>query len=407
MNPNLKVFIPLFIVLIVDAMGFGLVFPIIGPLLMDKTSNMLPVTASLADRSLYYGLTNIICFLALLLGAPFFGDLSDKFGRKKIMLICLTGIALGYIISAFALVINNLWLFILGRAIDGFAAGSESIAQAAIIDISPPQKKTINLGLISVAGCLGFIIGPLVGGIFSDPSISRWFGYTTPFVIAIILTLLNAVCLYFTFSETHVVNSTSKIYLLKGITMFKSAFTEKKLRILSLILIMIQVSWATYFQIVSLIFAEDYNYLPKQIGYFYAYLGIIITFTMVVLIRLFLRWMNERKLIIYSCIIAIFGTIFNLLFQNQITPWISIIFIGLGMGLAYACLLSLYSQSVTQEHQGWVMGIANSVIAVSWVLGGIMISRFSTSHFSWLLILISVFLTCAALITTMWRTSMR
>ena len=265
---NLKIFIPLFIVLIVDAMGFGLVFPIIGPLLMDKHAGMLPISASIAERSMFYGLTNVSCFLALLLGAPFFGDLSDKYGRKKIIILCLFGIAFGYVISALALIVKSVWLFILGRMIDGFAAGSESIAQAAIIDISPPEKKTINLSLITVAGCFGFVIGPLVGGVFSDPSLNHWFGYMTPFIVALVLTLLNAICLFFTFTETHQALNKGKVQLLKGLTMFKAAFTNKTLKRISVIFLLMQVAWAIYFQLVSLIFTENYHYLPKQIGFF-------------------------------------------------------------------------------------------------------------------------------------------
>lgn len=379
MKNSLKIFVPLFIVLVVDTMGFGLVFPIIGPLLFDPHSGMLPVNASLTERSFFYGLTNISVFLALLFGAPYFGDLSDKFGRKKIIITCLAVIAFGYVISAIGLVYKSLWLFILGRTIDGFAAGCESIAQAAIIDISPPERKTINLSLISVAGCLGFVIGPLVGGVFSDKSISQWFGYTTPFIIAAALAVLNAICLVFTFTETHVVKNV-KLDLLRGLTMFKSAFTEKRIRHLSVIFLLIQVAWAIYFQVVSLVFAETYHYLPKQIGMYYAYIGVLIALTMLFLIRVFLKFMKERVLIVVSCVMAVFGVLLNIVMPTSWMPWVSVIFIGLGTSMAYACMLSLYSSSVSEEHQGWVMGVANAVIAVSWAIGGMVISAVDVSH---------------------------
>ena len=379
MNNSIKIFAPLFIVLIVDAMGFGLVFPIIGPLLFDPHGGMLPVDASTAERSFFYGLTNISAFLALLIGAPYFGDLSDKFGRKKIIITCLSVIAVGYMISALGLVYKSLWLFILGRAIDGFAAGSESIAQAAIIDISLPERKTINLSLISVAGCLGFIIGPLVGGIFSDNSISHWFGYITPFIIAAALAMLNALCLFFTLTETHVVKNI-KVNLFRGLTIFKSAFTEPRIRHLSVIFLLIQVAWAVYFQVVSLVFTETYHYLPKQIGLYYAYIGVIIAFTMLFFIRGFLKLMKERTLIILSCAMALFGIGLNLVIPTVWMPWVSVIFISIGMSMAYACMLYLYSSAVSEEHQGWVMGIANAVIAASWAIGGIVISSVDVAH---------------------------
>jgi len=379
MKNSLKVFIPLFIVLIVDAMGFGLVFPIIGPLLFDPNGGMLPVSASLTERSFFYGLTNISVFVALLFGAPYFGDLSDKYGRKKVLIACLSVVAFGYIVSALGLVYKSLWLFILGRTIDGFAAGSESIAQAAIIDISSPERKTINLSLISVAGCLGFVIGPLVGGIFSDKTISHWFGYITPFIIAAVLAMLNAICLWFTLTETHIVK-TVKVNLFRGLTIFKSAFTEVRIRHLSVIFLLLQMAWAIYFQVVSLVFTESYHYLPKQIGFYYAYIGIVVTFTMIFIIRLFLKFMKERILVMVSCAMALFGVILNILLPFVWMPWVSVTFISLGIGMAYACMLSLYSSAVSEEHQGWVMGVGNAVIAVAWALGGVVISAVDVAH---------------------------
>jgi MFS transporter, DHA1 family, tetracycline resistance protein len=393
---TLKTIIPLFIVLIIDAMGFGLAFPIIGPLLMDPHVKLLSINASLTERGFFYGIINASAFIALLFGAPYFGDLSDKFGRKKTIITCLLLISFGYLICVTAIFIHSISLFILGRIIDGFSAGSESIAQAAIIDISPPEKKTINLGVISVAGSLGFIIGPLVGGIFSDATISPWFGYITPFIIAGGLALLNAGCLVFTLSETHYVRE-SKINFFKGLTIFKSAFTEKKLRNLSWVFLLAQMSWAIYFQLVSLVFAEKFHYLPKQIGFFYAYLGLIIALTMTFLIRFFLTRMEEKQLILFSLILAMLGFSLNVIVQTAWMPWISILFIGIGMGMFYACILSLYSTTVAENQQGWVMGVANAVVAVAWGLGGLAVSLINIQH-NRILLGFGLFLTLVALL---------
>lgn len=376
---NFKVFLPLFIVLIIDAMGFGLVFPIIGPLLMDPQGGILPASASMAERSFYYGFTNISCFLALLFGAPYFGDLSDKFGRKKVMITCLCIMAGGYALSAIGLIYKNISLLILGRAIDGFVAGNESIAQAAIIDISPPERKTINLSLITFASCLGFIIGPVIGGIFSDASLSSWFGYTTPFWIAGALALLNAICLVFTFSETHIVKQVS-VNLFRGLGIFISAFTEKKIRKISLVFLLFQVGWAIFFQVVSLVFAQVYHYTPKEVGFFYTSLGLMFSITMVFLIRVFLKFIDERRLVVVSVFLAGIGLMLNVFYSSAWTPWISIGFIGLGIGMAYACILSLYSGAVSDEHQGWVMGVGNAIAAMSWAIGGVVISVIDVSH---------------------------
>lgn len=399
MSQSLKTILPLFIVLIIDAMGFGLAFPIIGPLLMDPHTQLLAASSSITERSFFYGLINGVAFIALLFGAPYFGDLSDKYGRKKIIILCLCLIAFGYVLCVVGIVIHSLTLFMMGRFIDGFSAGSESIAQAAIIDISTPSKKTVNLGLISFAGSLGFIIGPLVGGVFSDASISHWFGYKTPFIIAGILALLNALCLFWVFSETSHIPKRVQVNFFRGVLIFKSAFTDKHLRKLSLIFLLIQISWAIYFQSVSLTFAAKFHYLPKQIGFFYAYLGVIIALTMTIAMRWFLIKMSEKTLVKFSMLLAMVGWVLNIIYQTEYMPWISILFIGLGMGMAYACVLSFYSTLVPEDRQGWVMGVGNAVVAVAWGLGGFVVSLFNIYHnrlllsFAFLLLVVA-FLLC-------------
>lgn len=389
---HFRVFFSLFIVLILDAMGFGLAFPIVGPLLLDPQAHLLSPHAPLLEVSFFYGLINAALFLSLLIGAPFFGDLSDKLGRKKVIILCLILIAVGYLISILGIHQHNLLLFIFGRCIDGFCAGSESIAQAAIIDISTPERKTINLGLISVAGSLGFVIGPLLGGVFSDPSIVHWFYYDTPFIIASLLSLLNAILLFFSFRETRPLNKTVSVQLWRGLQSFAAAFREKSLRQLSLIFLSFQIAWAIYFQIVSLLFAEKYHYSPKMIGFFYAYLGGIIAISLLFFVRFGLRFFKERQLLFITLLMAIIGTAFGLFIQKAWVPWVSSIFIATGMGIAYTCVLSFYSSAVSSNRQGWVMGISNAVVAFSWGCGSFFVGMFPINLVKILLLFICVLL---------------
>lgn len=164
----LWVFLSLFLVLIIDAMGFSIVFPVVGSLFLQPDHGLLPNVNSMVMRDLFYGLSLICFFVCMLFGAPFFGDLSDRLGRKRVILICLFGTGLAYLFGVVGVAISSISLFLLGRCVAGFLAGSQSIAQAAIIDISTPENKTTNLALITLASCLGWAIGPLLGGIFSS-----------------------------------------------------------------------------------------------------------------------------------------------------------------------------------------------------------------------------------------------
>ena len=174
---------PLFLVLFIDSMGLGLVFPILNALVIDPHSNFISYHLDSNARNLLFGFTISIYMFCWFFGAAFLGDLSDQIGRKNALMICLLGACFGYLLSALAVVLNSYLLLLIGRIIAGFTAGSQSIAQAAIVDISLPEHKARNLGLILFFASLGFIVGPMIGGTLSTSSLVSWFNYAMPFIL--------------------------------------------------------------------------------------------------------------------------------------------------------------------------------------------------------------------------------
>ena len=131
----------LMFVVFVDLIGQGLVFPIINALIMDPSSGFLPADTAMGQRHFDYGLVIGIFFLAWFLGVVYVSKVSDSIGRKNALLICLFGALSGYAITLVSLYLNSLWLLILGRAITGFTAGNQPIAQAAVIDGSRDDAR--------------------------------------------------------------------------------------------------------------------------------------------------------------------------------------------------------------------------------------------------------------------------
>jgi DHA1 family tetracycline resistance protein-like MFS transporter len=133
---------PLFLVLFIDGMGLGLLFPILNALIMDPSGGILAHSVSVDARNFIFGGIISIFMLCWFFGAAYLGDLSDQVGRKKSLLICLLGAFLGYLLSAIAVICGSFSLLIIGRIIAGFTSGSQPIAQAAIIDISSCYMRT-------------------------------------------------------------------------------------------------------------------------------------------------------------------------------------------------------------------------------------------------------------------------
>ena len=155
---------PLFLALFIDGMGLALLFPILNGMIISPHSHFLPVDTSATMRNFLYGFTVSIFMLCWFFGAAVLGDLSDKVGRKKSLLICLVGACLGYFLSAVAVLYSSFLWLIIGRIIAGFTSGSQPIAQAAIVDVSSDIHKARNIGLILLAVSLGFVLGPILGG---------------------------------------------------------------------------------------------------------------------------------------------------------------------------------------------------------------------------------------------------
>src|SRR5499427_7860973 len=179
-SPLLVIFITVFI----DLIGFGIVIPVL-PFYAEGTKfGATPSQVGLLFAS--YSVMQLVF-------APVLGRLSDKYGRRPVLLASLLGTALGFLILGFA---TTVWMLFIGRIIDGISGGNISTAQAYIADVTTKENRAKGMGLIGAAFGLGFVFGPAIGGI-----LSRW-GVNVPFLFAGGLAFANTILLYFALPET-------------------------------------------------------------------------------------------------------------------------------------------------------------------------------------------------------------
>ncbi|MCK4870455.1 MAG: MFS transporter [Gammaproteobacteria bacterium] len=360
----------LFLVLIIDSMGIGLVMPLLGPLFISRHSALVAASLGLGMRDFLYGLTLASFCVAMFFGAPFLGDLSDHLGRKRVLLLCLFGTAFGLMVSAFGVNADSVVLLIFGRVIAGFMSGSVSMASAAIVDISSPASKTINLSLITFASCVGFTLGPLLAGVLVTPSFIKNFGYALPFWSAAILAFVNGLALCFTFRETFFPKAIQRLRLTRGVDIFISAFTNKHVRRLAIVYLLAEAGWALFFQFLPLYLMRTYNYDALYIAYTMSWMGLIFAISLLLLIRIATKYLSNSQLVFYG-ILATMGGILLLLIPNTLVMWLALIPSSIGGAFFYVALLALFSDSVGDDKQGWVMGVFAAVIAVSWSITGL------------------------------------
>ncbi|MCB1826784.1 MAG: MFS transporter [Coxiellaceae bacterium] len=356
--------LPLFVVIFIDGMGLSLLFPILNSIIVDPVSHFLSASTSTATRDFLYGLVVSVFMLCWFFGAAILGDLSDKVGRKISLIICLVGAFLGYLLSAVAIVSSSLTLLIIGRVIAGFTAGSQPIAQAAIVDISAPEHKARNIGLILLSVSLGFVFGPIIGGVLSEPKIVSWFNFQTPMYFAAAISLLNAAFLWLTFHETHETKGKLNIRFHYAINIFISAFKHKGIRYLSLVFLVMIFGWSNYFTFISMYMITHYKATPLQVSLFLAVMGCGFAVGCGVLVDYLTKRYSLKNLVVQGSIIAAIGILLSLCFEINWLPWVMTFFIAIAIAIAYSVILTIFSNQVDDNEQGWVMGVTGSIMAL-------------------------------------------
>lgn len=368
-----KVLLPLFMVIFVDVMGLCIVFPVLAPLFYNPELSILPADTSLGVRNLFYGLMMTMWPIFMFISAPIIGDLSDKVGRKKVILLCLFGEAISYLIGAAAVTTSSMILFLLSRILAGVFSGSQPIAQAAIADISTPESKTRNMSNIVLAATLGVVLGPLIGGFTSAKELVSWFNFATPFQIAAVIALLNAILLMGTFTETHPQKKEQRIQLMKSLFLFVEAFKNKKIRFLSGAFLLIQLSWSLYFQSLAYFLLKKFNFDSSHIGIFYGVIGFAATISLTYIIRLLIKYLkSDKKIFIIGAIIQVFGAVCAVIFDWLGWQYVAVSLSAIGIALTYTVGISLYSNSAGPEHQGWIMGVSAAICGGAWAVTAIM-----------------------------------
>lgn len=362
-NPQTAI-LPLFLILFIDGMGLSLLFPVLNSIIIDPHSTFLPASFSLGTRAFIYGLIIGIFNICWFFGAAVLGDLSDSVGRKKSLMICLIGACLGYLLSAVAVVAQSLGTLIAGRIIAGFTAGSQPIAQAAIVDISPPSRKARNLGIIVLAISLGFILGPLFGGILSDNQLVSWFDFSIPLYFAAFISLLNALLLWKLFHETLPRTGIIRIRLKHAIDIFISAFQHKKVRALSVVFFVMVLGWGNFFTFLSLFALERYDFTPLQVSLLLADLGIGFSIGSGYLVDRLGRRFSLHKITVLGFLFTALGITLPLIFHNIVLLWLVMAPVGATISVGYASILAIFSNQVSPDEQGWVMGVTGAIGAV-------------------------------------------
>lgn len=363
---NLSKFALLFVVF-VDLMGQGIIFPIMNALIMDPQADFMPVGTSQSARHFSYGLVIATFYLSWFLGAVYVSKLSDSIGRKNGMLLCLAGALIGYLLTILSIALGNIWLMILGRAVTGFTAGNQPIAQAAMADLSHDDAdKTRNLGYVVSALSVGLVAGPLIAGILSDQDVFGAFAsLSLPFYFAMALVLVAIILILFFFEEKLATRAELRVKPMEVILLLWQVKGHPTVLRLSAVYFFFMFVWNTCY-----VFLDNYLTSRFAIGTFGASManfvaGITLVFASAFLVSYLDKRRSKQSIVLGCALVMVLMSILYVLTPFPAISYLAIMPLAAAFAVGYATLLSLFSASVADDQQGWVMGITTAL----WTLG--------------------------------------
>ena len=362
----------IFITILIDCTGLGVIIPVT-PKLIEQL-----VGGDLSTASQYGGWLMFSYAIMQFIFSPVLGGLSDRFGRRPILLMSLLGIGVDYIFMALAPTIA--WLFV-GRVFSGLFGASFTTASAYIADVSEPEKRAQNFGMIGAAFGLGFIIGPVLGAVFSKFAITIPFAHIslaasrTPFVVAAVLSLCNWLYGYFILPES-LSKEHRRAFDLKRANPVGSLLNLKRYPavlglITSIFFIYIaahatQSTW-TYYTMKKFSWQED------MVGYSLGFVGLMFAIVQGGLIRVINPKLGNKNSVFIGLALYVIGFL-CFAFANE--GWMMFVFLipyALG-GIAGPAIQGIISNQVPPNEQGELQGTLTSIMSVTSILGPVIMT---------------------------------
>ncbi len=347
----------IFLTIFIDLLGFGIIIPILPSLVVTELGQkeiMVGVVASLAP------------FMQFLF-APYWGSLSDRKGRRPVILVSIVITAFAYFVFIF---INSIYLLIFSRIMAGIGSGNFSAAQAYVADISSPEKRAKNMGLIGAAFGLGFIFGPPIGGFLHDHWGIWGIGFFT-----MGLSIINFIFAYFYLPESNKSLQQTKHSLAKVFEQIKIALNNPTIKLLFVINTLFIAAFSMM-QIASpLLWKQYFFFNDKEIGYIFGFIGLCSVLIQGGLVGFFVRKFGEKKMLIIGTSTMAIGLLaIPFVPQKLFIPLelLAIMTIALSNGLIMPATNSLVSKLAPKDKQGTVLGALQSIGSLARTIGPLM-----------------------------------
>lgn len=359
-----KLFI--FITILLDAIGIGVIIPI-----LPEVIKRFGTTEAFV--STYFGYFISVYALMQFIASPLLGSLSDKYGRRPVLLVSLLGSGLDYLLMAFS---PSLWILFLGRVLSGLTGANQTVAASYIADISTNDNRAANFGMIGAAFGIGFVLGPALGGIVGS------FGHQWPFVLSSVLTLLNFLFGLFVLPESLALEHRREIKLTKlnPIKSLGHTFFKPGLSLFIWIYFLSNLAGQVHPAVWTLYTTYKFHWTSIEVGLSLAAVGIAFGLGQGVTTRMIVPRIGEKNSVKYGTLLL---SLSYFLYAIATQGWMMypIISLMIFCGIAIPSLQSLMSKEVAANEQGQLQGGLISIMSLTSILGPL-IYTYLFSHFT-------------------------
>jgi DHA1 family tetracycline resistance protein-like MFS transporter len=327
-------------------------------------------------NALEIGLILSIFSICQLFASPITGKLSDRYGRKPLLLFSQTSTLIGFILLGLA---SNVWILIAARLVDGLLGSNMTVSQAYISDVTNPNYRTKTFGYSSAIFGAGLIFGPTIGGLLLS------INFSAPFFFAAGISLLSIILVFTLLPESLKRREDKLEFKLGDIIPIKEAkyfFRSAAIKGLIIAFFIYNFGFMLFINTFALFAEMQINATPQQVSFYMAWIGILRVIFQSVLINPILEKLSENKTLIIGIFTMIFAMIFLIFSTNYWIVYLPFLFLAFGTGVTRPILTSKLTNTVKREETGSLLGVNNSLTSIGQIitpiLGGIMLQFLPT-----------------------------
>ena len=377
---SLKRLLPLYAVVFAGFVGYSLMITVFTPMIMSNHDLLLRADEPMSRRVILLGVLLCLYPLGQFAGSPVLGALSDRFGRKPILMISLCITTGCYALIGIALSLKSVALLALASLLAGLAEANVVAAQSAIADVITPEERNRFFGYVYLSASSAYIVGPLVGGKLADPDLVSWFNNATPFWAAMIVLAITTAATGIFFRETNPPAKRHSVSFLQAFTNLRGVISNRRLRRLYWLNFAFYLAIFGFFRCYPMYLVDRFHLGVSQVSEFVAWVGVPIVIANAWLTGFLAARFTTKTLTLWSAFLTGAFMIIVVLIHPRQSLWATLFLTSAALAICLPACATLLSKATSEVEQGRVMGnnqaLQVGAEALSGLVGGLAAALF-------------------------------